>query len=390
MQMLPCALVAAQQRAAWFFRFFVLHVRWNSTGLQVSSHGRVRDSKGLASLGSTDGSGYRRIFIDKRSYAVHRLVAAAFLGPPPHPTCWQVNHLDGDPANNHVSNLQYVTAADNLKHAWATSRSRQTLAAKLGKPVHWRHCAQFSWNYCISQSEAVRMLGVKFQAVARCCDGQLRFCEGNDGWYEFRRAMRPRDGILHLDEVWKHASYPGDGQAKIANLMVSNHGRIWQIVQGRDVIGYGSKLKNGYVSVTKSARALLVHRLVAASFLGQPEPSTLQVNHKDGDKSNNHVRNLEYVTPSENTRHSWQQRARLAGRCKPVLARPSGYDGSWQAFRSLTAAASHTGLQRATVAAICKGVKSGASWDFKFASEELLHAEKWRSIVFEGVRRSVE
>lgn len=46
----------------------------------------------------------------------------------------------------------------------------------------------------------------------------------------------------------------------------------------------------------------LVHRLVMAAHVGQP-PEGKQVNHKDGEKSNNRLDNLEYCTPLENLRH---------------------------------------------------------------------------------------
>jgi hypothetical protein len=52
--------------------------------------------------------------------------------------------------------------------------------------------------------------------------------------------------------------------------------------------------KNGHV---------LVHRLVAAAFHGQPRPDQV-TNHKDGDKTNNHASNLEWVTQAENVRHA--------------------------------------------------------------------------------------
>ncbi|MGN0062859.1 MAG: HNH endonuclease signature motif containing protein [Nocardioides sp.] len=83
-------------------------------------------------------------------------------------------------------------------------------------------------------------------------------------------------------------------------------GRIEQRrVPGRAIRPYA--VKGGYLRVTLRVGGRqvgkLVHCLVAEAFLG-PRPSGHEVNHIDGDKTNNHVGNLEYVTPSENVRHS--------------------------------------------------------------------------------------
>lgn len=60
--------------------------------------------------------GYRYVSISRR-VAVHRLVAMAFcIGY--HPRL-EVNHKDGNKANNHFSNLEWVSHSANMQHAWA-------------------------------------------------------------------------------------------------------------------------------------------------------------------------------------------------------------------------------------------------------------------------------
>jgi hypothetical protein len=52
-------------------------------------------------------------------------------------------------------------------------------------------------------------------------------------------------------------------------------------------------------------KTMKVHRAVALAFLG-PAPEGLQINHKNGDKRDNRVENLEYISCRENIRHCWQ------------------------------------------------------------------------------------
>lgn len=101
-------------------------------------------------------------------------------------------------------------------------------------------------------------------------------------------------------EEWKQ--WPGD-----SDIYVSSTGVIMSKKRGNWKRLKGSKNNRGYSIVgVGHSNPKYVHRLVAETFLDPPKDGQTQVNHLDGDKSNNNVENLEWCTPSENDRHAFR------------------------------------------------------------------------------------
>ena len=69
-----------------------------------------------------DRDGYYRVVLsdngNRKYIKVHQIVARQFIGECP--DGFVVNHIDGDKHNNSVENLEYITAVDNVLHAWNT------------------------------------------------------------------------------------------------------------------------------------------------------------------------------------------------------------------------------------------------------------------------------
>jgi len=116
------------------------------------------------------------------------------------------------------------------------------------------------------------------------------------------------------EEVWKpvvgyETWYEISDQGRIRRIAPSRCARSSNILRPSNA--------NGYLGVTISCGRFrtrrTIHRMVVEAFLGLI-PSTMQVNHKNGVKTDNRMCNLEIVTGSENQRHSIRLGLRIGQR----------------------------------------------------------------------------
>lgn len=84
---------------------------------EISESGVVRNAKSGREIKQFHGKdGYMRLQIAGKTRTVHRLVALTFI--PADIGKDFINHIDGNKQNNHVSNLEWCTRSENMKHAY--------------------------------------------------------------------------------------------------------------------------------------------------------------------------------------------------------------------------------------------------------------------------------
>lgn len=106
-------------------------------------------------------------------------------------------------------------------------------------------------------------------------------------------------------EIWRNI------EGYYGKYQVSTWGRVRNAETGKVLKPYRNRkgyLKIGLLEIgNKIPKKHRINRLVAKAFIDNPN-NLPQVNHKDGNKENNSVTNLEWVTDNENKKHAKEQR----------------------------------------------------------------------------------
>ena len=172
-----------------------------------------------------------------------------------------------------------------------------------------------------------------------------------------------------MEEIWK------DIEGYEGLYQVSNMGRVRSL---RNNIILKSKIeRSGYervnLSVNNIHKDYYIHRMVATAFISNPNNCPI-VNHKDEDRTNNRVDNLEWCTQKYNINYGTGNKKRglsnTNGKCsKPVLQYTK--DGCFiKEWKSTMDVQRNLGFEHANISRCCRGKQSYAySYIWKYKKE---------------------
>ena len=154
---------------------------------QVSSFGKIRNSKMLILKQNTIKGNYKRISLHKnkkiKNYLVHRLVGEVFIPNPLNKK--EINHKDFDPTNNCVDNLEWVTSSENSKYSYDYSKNqcKREINRNFCKEKFSKEVLQFDKNNNFikkwsSIHQINNKLGYSVSNISRCCRNEQKLANG--------------------------------------------------------------------------------------------------------------------------------------------------------------------------------------------------------------------
>lgn len=266
---------------------------------EVSSFGNVRNKKTGRILKQCTIGGYSNVGLSNtitKSFQVHRLVAKTFISNIENKL--QVNHKDKNSLNNKLSNLEWNTALENNIHR--SLGVKQTTNQNLSV---WR--IDLKTNIKLQQYDSIELAS---QWILE--NGYGNYLHNIKGSIScaIRGVYKSSCGFkweLHKDEcleneIWKEINIENEDTS---GYYLSSLGRF---KNKKGVIMKDYKPHHtGYIYLRVNIKKYALHRLVALTFIGNVENKPF-VNHIDGNKLNNKLENLEWVTCSENNLHNYK------------------------------------------------------------------------------------
>jgi hypothetical protein len=175
-----------------------------------------------------------------------------------------------------------------------------------------------------------------------------------------------------MKEIWKDAK----GYENL--LKVSNFGNVFR-KEREWITGKGLKRKfdgkvinpsimKGYCYVCIDKKQKLLHRIIAETFI--PNPNNLpQVNHINGLKKDNRIKNLEWISAGDNQKHAYKYNLKRPTRKLAKLIFQYDLMGNFVKTWDCITDAHKAGYQRSAIIKCAKG-KQSTSYGFKWTYEK--------------------
>jgi len=222
-----------------------------------------------------------------KMYSIHFLVASIFIDNPNNYN--EINHIDRNRNNFIFSNLEWCTHKYNIQQKNNNNEHSFKKVIMTDKNNN-----NINFNSYKEAYEFLNLTKTNFKSfsacVSDCCNKKQKTAYGYKwNYYSFFDEKQ-----LENNDIWKEV---------LDNIFINKDGIIYN--KNTKNIIKGSDLEYKNVMINKKNYRL--HRLIASAFI--PNPNNLKVvNHKNGNKFDNRLENLEWVTHSENSLHSAKQR----------------------------------------------------------------------------------
>lgn len=362
-----------------------------SRNFKVSNYGNIKNIKTNNILNTSLSMNYTCIRINNDKYRVDILVAKCFIGE----NDLFLVHIDGNKQNNMITNLVYKKITEHLKNIYGND---------------WKVIKDYN-NYFISTTGKVWSLSSENILVPQISYDYLRLTIGGkknpkkkyvhrlvaEAFLENKNnylVVNHKDGnkkncnidnlewVTHSENVLHSIYNLGNNlrtqsnkkcEEPIESVELSFHKNY---LATRDGKIYSKKNKkyliqhlrpDGYKSICIGKKKYKVHRLIAIAFLKLPLDEQIFVNHKNLNRSDNRVENLEWVSPSYNTKHAVDNNPnRYVNQQRKVACLDSKTEKVIAIYDSLAKAALDKGIKSSgNISNVCRG-KSKTTGGYKW------------------------